>query len=69
MILMNNQGSVNTISIFDVSNPFGPPCDVADEGKLCDPGVVDEHPGLLQEVPVGRELVLEDEPVPVLVGA
>ena len=52
-----------------VSNPGGPPCDVAHKGKLCDPGVVDEDPGLVQEGPVGGEFVLEDEPVPVLVGA
>ena len=51
-----------------MSNPGGPPCDVAHKGKLCDPGVVDEDTGLVQEGPVGGEFVLEDEPVPVLVG-
>ena len=30
--------------------------------------MVDENPGLVEEGPVGGEFVLEDEPVPVLVG-
>ena len=45
------------------------PRDVAHGGGLGDAGVKDEHSGLAQEGPVGRELVLEDESKLVLVGA